>query len=285
MADRPVLCCLPQETFDLIERTLAKEKIRAVHTTERTLLATPREPALAAMIYQPRRDDLHTGLLVVEHWTNLYPNRPLVLCFPGPIGGRADSLSSLNHFSGVLAWMTDAEVSPQGAAEIAAVVARLLAMAPEFLVRALVKLVSPQLTPAVTAFREALLDRLRTGGTSAPTRSTLAAASQFPLWRIQRACRKAGLPPPERLVEWLTLIYVLARADWEEISIARAAAHSEISDKYLRGLRSRLLPGVPRLSARQAGDILVRAIVTFAQEAKLPAERAGEIAERLSYRP
>ncbi|GBD31152.1 hypothetical protein HRbin33_00100 [bacterium HR33] len=72
--------------------------------------------------------------------------------------------------------------------------ARLLAMAPEFLVQALVRLVSPQLTPAVKAFREALLDRLRKRGT------------------------------------------------------------------------------------------LVRAKVTFAQEAKLPAEKAREIAERLSYR-
>jgi hypothetical protein len=284
MPDRLILCCLPQATFSLIERTLFKEKIRAVHTTERALLSAPREPTMAAMIYQPRRDDLHTALLVVRHWMNLYPNRPLVLCLPGPVGGRADTLSSLNHFSGVIAWMTDAEISAQGAAEISSVVARLLAREPEFLVRSLVRLVSSQPTPVVTLLTETLLDRLREGGTSAPMPSTLAAASHFPLWRLQRTCREAGLPPPQRLIAWLTLIYVLALADREEISIARAAARSQISDKYLRSLRSRLLAGVPRLSARQAGDVLARAIVTFAQEAKLPADRAREIAQRLSYR-
>ncbi|GIW51495.1 MAG: hypothetical protein KatS3mg081_0850 [Gemmatimonadales bacterium] len=55
-----------------------------------------------------------------------------------------------------------------------------------------------------------LIERTLTKENLQAVHTTLAAGSNFPIWRIQRVCRKPGLPPPQRLVEWLTLIHAIA---------------------------------------------------------------------------
>ncbi len=265
MPQRVVICCLPHQALEQLQSAFAQRGMPIAQISEAAFLTLPREPGIAAMIYWPATGDLKTASLVLSRWSTLYPDRPLVLCLPGPMAQRVRMLSSVGHSSPVVLWLAEGGISERGATAIATVVAQLLARAPEFLIRALVDLTSADSLADVTALTETLLDRLRTGGTDAPTPSALAARCDLPLRRLQRACRRAGLPPPQRLLEWLTLIYVLAAADWEGMSIAKAAASSGISDKHLRHLRSRLLPGAPRLSASGAGDVLARAIVGFAR--------------------
>jgi AraC-like DNA-binding protein len=160
-------------------------------------------------------------------------------------------------------------------------VRELLAHAPEQLIRALSNIVHPVAADTIRVFVDLLLERLDYGGDGAPVVSSIARGAGLSTRVVRRACRAVGLPTPERLVEWVTLIYAIALAQWESVSIARAAARIGVTDKYVRGLRALLLPDIPRLDAAVARDALSLAMIRFAEVCGLGSEQAVAASEQL----
>lgn len=128
---------------------------------------------------------------------------------------------------------------------------------------------------------DALLERLEQGGDGPPAVAEVAGRAGLRTWVVLRACRAAKFPASERVIEWVTLIYVIAVAQAERLSIARAAARVGVSGKYIRSLRASLLPETPRLTGALATDVLAHAIARFAEACGVPREQATAAAERL----
>ncbi len=69
------------------------------------------------------------------------------------------------------------------------------------------------------------------------------------------------------------MIYVLALADWERLSLAGAIRRAGLGRKHVQRLRRRLVPQTAGLRADTASDLLARALGRFAGELGLPRER------------
>jgi len=89
-------------------------------------------------------------------------------------------------------------------------------------------------------------NRIEAAEAGAPPVEALAVRAGLKPWLLRRACRTAPAPNPERLTEWLTFIYVLDLAKWDNLSVARAATQVGLSDTYVRHLRASLLPELPQ---------------------------------------
>ncbi|GIW52740.1 MAG: hypothetical protein KatS3mg081_2095 [Gemmatimonadales bacterium] len=280
---RVVICCVPEEFFRYAHPALSENGIDAELVPERAFLDMPRRTNTGGMIYRPDPRRSENAPLVVTRWKTFYPARPLILYLErGPY--RASLAARFGRLPAVVSWTAESGTIEQQAPVLAEATAALVAKVPEMLIRELMDLATRGTPSGLIGFVEALLDRLRQGGIEAPTVADLATRCHLPIWTIRRACRSSGLPLPERLVEWLNLIYVLAVADWEQISVARAAAQAGLSTKYVRGLRRKLLPDVTRLSKSRRRETLFAAIERFARTCGLPRPQAADVAARLGGR-
>jgi hypothetical protein len=165
--------------------------------------------------------------------------------------------------------------------ELAALFKELVCCGPQLIVRAAVGAVR-RIPPAIDAFVEEVLDRLKKGGVGAPEVGTVAKRAGLKPWEIGRACHAINLPTPERLIEWLTIMYVVSVADCEGLSVAKAAAEAGISPRHIRKLRASLLPGVQRLARRTVGAVLPEIIRLFAVECGLDRDQAAEVSQQIS---
>jgi hypothetical protein len=166
--------------------------------------------------------------------------------------------------------------------QLVRLIGTMISRAPQLLIRALIQGMRPRLSPNVDRFLEALIARLELGGNGAPSVTGICARARLKPWVVRRECRRERLPAPERFIEWLTFIYVIAMAEWEHISIARAADMAGQSAKYIRSLRSALLRDTPRLTGALAGDALVSSIIQLAQACGVEYTQAKSEARRLT---
>lgn len=179
-----------------------------------------RRPHVVSMIYDLAAPTPEAAVDTVYRWRNIYPRRPLLLYYP-PSVATAGLVGQLGHLPGVIAWAQAPNLADEGG-QLGRLVRELLARTPDLLIRTLMNAIRPTVPAAVTTFLDALLNRLERGGEGVPTLSDLADQRGFQSWRVRRACLSTALPTPELLIEWVTLIYVIALADWDGQSIARA---------------------------------------------------------------
>ena len=129
--------------------------------------------------------------------------------------------------------------SPDESAELTRFIRGLMMHAPDLLLRRLTQVLLHQSPGGIIGrFVEALVARFEAAEPGAPPVEALAVRAGLKPWLLRRACRAAPAPNPERLTEWLTFIYVLDLARWENISVGRASTQVGLSDRYMRHLRA-----------------------------------------------
>jgi len=280
-AQRLVICCIADDVlFGLVSGTVAEEGLVAVRCTEDEVPTIAPEANAVAMISELGAQGAEITLGIVHRWRKLRLRRPVLLYYR-PDVEAAGVVGQLAQLAGVLAWARDPNPTEERH-QLACLVREILSRTPAILVRALINAIRPMAGVAVSSFVDALVDRLERNGDGAPLVTEVAARADVKVWVVRRACRRAKLPLPERLIEWLTLIYVITMADWESVSVARAAATIGVSDKYIRRLRASLLPGIPQLRGALSGGLLATAVRMFAEACGLPHEQATAAAERLT---
>jgi len=77
------------------------------------------------------------------------------------------------------------------------------------------------------------------------------------------------MPPPKRLLQWITLTYVAYGAAWSRMSPPAFARTLEIHEKRWARLR-RLLPGHARQDIKTGDKLLTAVIFALADEISLP---------------
>jgi len=232
------------------------------------------------LVYDPAGAPAEEARRALGRWQARCPARPVLLyCSPRTVDTRL--LAELASLPGVVAYLRQ-DPSAEAVHHLATLLRSLLAQRPGLLLSALLAGLRPNPSARLQAFVAALVQRLAHGGPHAPTVRSLATEAGLTAWQLRRECRGAHLPNPERLVEWLTLLYLLALAAGERISLARAASRASLSAKYLRQLRRRLLPGIPVLRGQPAGELLTFALDHFARSVGLaPEHRARLVAHML----
>ena len=128
---------------------------------------------------------------------------------------------------------------------------------------------------------ETLLARLEAAEPGAPPIEQLARRAGFTPWGLRRACRKASAPNPERLVEWLTFIYVLQLARQEMLSVAGAAQRVGLDERYVRQLRAKLLPDFPELRKPVIPHAVTHAVMRLREECGLSRDQATGAVRRI----
>jgi len=278
-AARLALCCIAdQATYTVVARACTAAGLTPMPAGFRELATPPAASTPEILIY-----DLHTmpganPRDLVRSWRARYPRSPVLLYCSGE-AEHVGLAAELGLWRGIVVWPRQ----PGGQDPIQGL-ARLLhyltAPQPSQLVYALLESLRPNASPKIQAFAAALLDHLAQGGEGAPSISGLAAKAACEPWQLRRACAAARLPSPEHLVEWLTLIYVLALADREGLSVTEASRRAGLDRKYIPGLRSRLMPEVSTFRGRTARDLLAEAVGGFAHTLGL---RSGRRAALLSH--
>ena len=277
--ERVVVCWLLPDVFPRVRAALLEQGLQAVPTpTDEMPTNTPRRQVVG-MIYDLGVTGNQNAVDVIYRLWSLYPGRPVLLCYE-PNVATASLVGQLARLRGVVAWARVSNPTDE-ARQLGKLAGELFASAPSLRLRALLNEMHPKMPIAPFATLEALLDRLEQGGDGAPMVSELARKAGFNLWQVRHACRIASLPAPQLLVEWVTLIYVIALADRDNKSVARAAADAGVTEKHIRTLRARLLPEIQRLSRSLAHGVLPHAIAKFAEACGLPDDRAAAAAEHL----
>lgn len=232
------------------------------------------------MIYDLEGVEAQAASNIVRSWLRLHPSLPVLLYHrPGVVNaGLVGHLSNLARVSARM--QVPGLVGEEH--ELATLLRELILCGPELVVRAAMGAVRRTLPPAINAFLEALLDRLGGGGVGAPEVGTVATRAGLKAWEICRACHRASVPKPERLIEWLTIMYVVALADLEGLSVAKAAAQAGTSPRHIRKLRASLLPEVLRLTGRTAGAVLPDVIRLFAVECGIDRDDVEKVIEQIS---
>ena len=125
---------------------------------------------------------------------------------------------------------------------------------------------------------DAVLSHLHSSPGRPPKVEALAQRAGLRLRALERVMRRAGLPPPKRLADWITLLYVeVMRAQGHATSAA--ARRLGLLDGDLYRLRRRLLPD---LSWRGHGSLPAHLDLAFARltrecgaRPRRPAARTG----------
>lgn len=278
-SEKIVICCLGDEAFSRVSSAAPGLGFQFVRSSRDEVRKTPNRPNVVAMIYDLEAPSPEIAADIIQHWRSVYPTRAILLYYR-PSAYVAQLVGAVGHLPGVVTW-AQTDSSPNERHDLARLLRALLSRTPELLGRALVNAIHTSASATVKVFLEALIDRLERDGAGAPAVSQVASRAGLKTWAVRRACRAARFPTPERLIEWLTLIYVIACAEWQRISIARAAGSVGVSDKYVRKLRASLLPEIQRLTGSAARDALAQAILRFSEECRLPPERAAALAKQL----
>ncbi len=278
---RRVALCLIQDdaVFQRVSRAALAAGLAPVRAKAHDERTAADQSNAALMIYDLEGVEAQAASDIVRLWRRLHPRLPVVLYHRGGLANTAQ-VGRLTNLARVSARMqVPGLVSEER--ELAALFNELVCCGPELIVRAAIGAVR-RTPPAIDAFVEGVLDRLKGGGLGAPEVGKVAMRAGLKAWEIGRALRGAKLPTPERLIEWLTLMYVVSLADCEGWSVAKAAAQAGASPRHIRKLRASLLPGVPRLARRTAGAVLPEIIRLFAVECGLDRDDAEKVIEQIS---
>jgi hypothetical protein len=273
--EKVVICFFADDAaFARVKSACAEEGLRAVRSTQgdgSDLVD------IVAMIHDLECSEPSTPLEAVQRFRQLHPRRPILL-YCRASKATAGLVGRIGSLPGVAACIQTAHL-PDERIVFGRLMRELISQTPQFAVRSLINAVRPSAGAAVDGFVDALLDRLEEGGEGVPLVSIVAARAGLRSWVVWRACHSAGLPAPERLIAWIILIYVIALAESDGQSIARAAAKVGVSDKYIRQLRASLLPDVLRLTRAVARHALTHAVVRFAEVCGLSPHRAASVAQ------
>jgi hypothetical protein len=280
-ADHIALCCLTDEVvFAQVRRACASLKLHAVRLPLSVALSPKAAPRVALLIYDLEGSPPRVALDVVHRLRSLYPSRPL-LAYVKPGRLAAGLAARLGRLPGVTTWaqLPDA---PEDVDTLRRLLRGLIAQAPDLLIRTLTAVLLHQ-SPARMLWRfvDALLARLAQGEPGAPPVADIVERAKPHARALRRTCRAARAPGPERLTEWLTFIYVIATAEWEGVSVARAAATVGVSARYVRQLRASLVPEIPALRGTLAHYALTHAIMRLGEECGWSPQQAAQAAGRI----
>ena len=193
-------------------------------------------------------------------WRRQHPGCPILLYYPS--GSRYARLAGRMSLLPGVAGRLQRPGNPGEETELAAFLREFLRGRPELRIRAVLADLRPEVPRVAMALIETLLTRLQRGYGGAPQVDDLARTAGLSVPAVRQACRLAGLPGPSRLVRWVTLIYILALAEGQGLSIAWAADRADLADSYARKLRRALIPEVQRLT----GALLPAAVALFRAE-------------------
>jgi len=272
--EKAVICCIASGA--------ALNRITAVCEAEgwRVIAGTQLIPStlshVVAMIHDLECSD---AVDTICGFRRSYPGRPVLLyCRPTAIA--AEIVSRLSRVSGIATWVQTRD-SKNEHVLLATLLRHLISQIPDFSIRTLFTFIRPRAPVCVVAFVDALLDRLEDGRSGAPHVSEIAWRCGFGPWVVRRACQSALLPAPDRLIRWVTLIYTIALAESEQLSLARAALKIGLNDKHIRNLRSSLIPQVSRLAGSGAHDALAHTVMRFATLCGLAYEEANAAVSKM----
>lgn len=279
-AGRTALCLIAEDgLFNRVRRAILAAGLLPIRAAGHDVRTAGGQPHVAVMIYDAEGRDLETMIDTVRQWRRVYPGRPILLYHPAT-PAASTLVGRLTPLPGVSARARVPGLSSEEQ-QLTNLLKALAVWGPELVVRGVIGAMRRIMPVPVEAFVDALANRLETGGTNAPQVSKVAKGAGLTAWAVSRACRKARLPTPEHLIQWLTLIYVIALAEWEHLSIAQAAARVGVADRYVRKLRASLLPDVGRLTGTVAPEVLPDAIMRFARACGFTRDEAAVLAERL----
>lgn len=209
-----------------------------------------------------------------------HPSRPVLIYFK-PTYLAARLVSRLGPLSMVTTW-AQMPGSPHESMMLARLISGLVAHTPALLLRTLTRVLLHQAPgDAPGRFVEILIARLEAADAGAPAVGKLAEIASLEPWRLRRECRKACLPNPERLSEYLTFIYVLEVARLEGSGVAGAARKVGVTETYLRHLRARLVPEVPSLRSHLISNALTQAIMRLGEQCGLSRQQASDVVGRI----
>lgn len=271
MIERFVICCIARhDIFARVEQVCSEQGLRAL------LLTEPKLPTLrhvTALIHDLECPGSPAVLDIVHGFRRLYPSRPiLIYCRPTTVA--AGLVARLSDVPGTANWNQRPD-STEERLLLGRVLRSLVSRVPELAIRTLFNFMRPGAARPVAMFLDALLDRLEDGGDGAPQVAEIAWRSGFKPWIVRRACHVESLPPPDRLIRWVTLIHTIARAELEKVSVARAAGKTGLTDKHIRNLRSSLVPELSRLTGTGAHDALALTVMRFAEVCGLAHEHVN----------
>ncbi len=277
---KTALCCIADDAvFHRVQHAASAARLRPVRIPTESLLVSAQEDVVV-LIYDLSHPAPEVATDVVRTWHGLHPRHPVLLYHPATIAAAA-LIGQLTPLPGI-----SARIQMPGLADeerqLARQLSELVSRGPELLVRAVLNVVRPTASAPIRVFVEALIEELARKRAGAPEVRAIAARGNLKPWVVRRECRAANLPPPERLVGWLTLIYVVALAAWEHLSIVEAAAKAGVTDRHIRKLRATLLPEIERLTGTRAPAVLPQVIARFAEASGLSSERAAVAAEKLT---
>lgn len=278
--DRIVLCCLADiAAFRRITSACTRLKLHAVRISGLEGSTKPRSGVVCLFVYDLECSEPRIGVNIVRQFQIHYPTRSVFLYYKHT-SVAAELVSRLGQRLGVTA-RAQLPGSSDEVAQLTRFIRGLIMDEPELLLRRLTQVLLHQ-SPRDTIWRftEALLVRFEAAEPGAPRVEQLAEHADLRPWRLRRACRSAPAPNPERLAEWLTFIYVLQLAQWECISVARAAHRTGLDERYMRGLRARLLPDFPSLRRPLIPHAVTRAITRLAEECGFIAREATDAVRR-----
>lgn len=278
---RIVLCHVADDAaFNRVNQAIIDAGLQAIRLGVPSQEPVAIEARVVAIVYDLHGPDPEASVDVVRRWRRLHP-KVQVLLYHAPTAAAAGLAGRLGQLPGVAA-RVQVPGLPGEERQLAKLLTELVSSGPGLMVRAIVTVLCPRAPAPARVFIESLIDRLEQGGIGAPEVRNVADQGGTKPWRVARACHAAQLPTPERLIEWLSFLYVVAAAEWERVSIAKAATTVGVSGRYIRKLRASLLPDVARLTGAVAPDVLPHAIMRFGQVCGLSQEQATAAANRLT---
>jgi GNAT superfamily N-acetyltransferase len=263
-----------EAAYTTLARACAAAGLEAARISLHHLSAPPAPAPPAILIYDLHAPGTAKPRDIVRAWRSRHPNCP-VLLYHAQTPDHAALLADLAS-PGTVAWPRE----PASEAHLRALTSALrhaVAQRPRLLIQALLLALRPDTSPRIRAFLAALSDRLDSGAAGAPQIATLAAQAGCTPWQLRRECRRGRLPAPERLVEWLTLIYVLGLASMEQLSVAAASRRAGLGTKYLQRARQRLLPHAVAARGGSASDALAQAVQHFARSLGAPGHTQSQL--------
>ena len=272
--DRIALCCLGDDAaFGRIQSACASLKLHAARITPAELTTKPLSGAVALFVYDLKCPEPQAAFDLVQQFQLCYPICPVFLYYrrtPVAVGlaGR------LGQGLGVITRI-QLPGTPDEVGELVRFIRRLVMHTPDVLFRTLTRVLLHQ-SPRdpIGRFVEGLLARFEAAEPGAPPVEQMARRTGLTPWRLRRACRNAPAPNPERLVEWLTLIYVLQLARQEALSVAGAAKRVGMDERHVRQLRARLMPDFPALRRPLIPHAVTHAIMRLGEECGLSRAQA-----------
>src|SRR5574341_646946 len=275
--ERIVLCWLADDAaFGRVRSACATLRLRAMRISQNNAGKAEPSASVVLLVVDLESAEPWAALDIVHHLRASHPSRPLLAYFRRT-QVTAGLVARLTRLSGVATWAQLAN-DPDDVRNLGRLMRGLLGQTPALVIRTLTSVLLHGVPgDRLWAFVDALLARIEQGEQGAPVVAEVAERARLKPWVLRRACRAVSAPTPERLTEWLMFIYVIALAESQRLSVARAAATVGVTEKYMRQLRASLVPEIPQLRGSLAHYALTHAIMRFAEECGMSEVQAVDV--------